>query len=389
MNRNELKQGEYYCWNYNYSDSDKLIINKIELIDENNVFVKHWISSSGTSYFKESSKGTRCNNSVNIRLATPEEKHWLNECIRLDKFITKEKAMETFNFIPKKGDYLYCHTSLVMKFSREIKATAGMYYKCEQDGNFTNNTGNKFHKLDDRTKEWFRLATKEECDAQFATKEPEFVLPKNWVLHVDIANLELAKSFIHSNKNDYVGYRESWSITLDSTPTYLHYPQIPNSNAHSHFEIQKDYVEITTEQFKKYVLKQSNELVQPSIDAPIEEILEYCKKKFPIGTKIKSIRRGYNYTATIRKELTIQYGNCISHEGLIGIYYYDPKNNTGDYNKLLVEIVEEVKQKPLKATVELRDLPKTYTLEEITNALTKEYDKVDVQDILTVIKTIK
>lgn len=32
----------------------------------------------------------------NIRLATTEEKHWLDECIRLNRYISKEEAMNTF-----------------------------------------------------------------------------------------------------------------------------------------------------------------------------------------------------------------------------------------------------------------------------------------------------
>jgi hypothetical protein len=35
------------------------------------------------------------------RHATSEEKHWLNECIRLNKYISKEEALKTFNQIDK------------------------------------------------------------------------------------------------------------------------------------------------------------------------------------------------------------------------------------------------------------------------------------------------
>jgi len=35
-----------------------------------------------------------------VRESTPQEKHWLKECIRLDKGIPFPKAMETFNGEP-------------------------------------------------------------------------------------------------------------------------------------------------------------------------------------------------------------------------------------------------------------------------------------------------
>lgn len=215
-------------------------------------------------------------------------------------------------------------------------------------------------------------------------KEPEFVLPEKWVLHVDIANLELAKSFIHNHKNDYKGYRGSWTISLDGIPCYLHYPQVPDSNAHSSFQIQKDYVEITTEQFKKYVLKEG-ELQQPSKDASIEEILEYCKKKYPLGTKIKCTKR---YTESPYIDNGILTEICYINKGSNIIWakgqsYFVCIYHDGNY----AEIVEETKQEsPIKLAEQGHKL---YSLEELTKALTKEYDKIDVEDILKVIKTIK
>ena len=143
--------------------------------------------------------------------------------------------------------------------------------------------------------------------------------------------------------------------------------------------IPKGYTEITFEQFKKYVLKQSDEFEQPAKDASIEEILEYCKKKYPKGTKFKS-RKGNICinTGVIYKEVNLIW--CLSkienseREGRSLLY------ENGDYVKIVEEPTREV-------TVELGS--RIYSLDEITKALTKEYDKVDVEDILKVIKTIK
>lgn len=44
------------------------------------------------------------------RLATPEEKHWLNECIKADKFITYEEAIKTFKQKNYKYEVVHCRT---------------------------------------------------------------------------------------------------------------------------------------------------------------------------------------------------------------------------------------------------------------------------------------
>tara|TARA_R110000782_G_scaffold193411_5_gene282976 strand:+ start:313 stop:648 length:336 start_codon:yes stop_codon:yes gene_type:complete len=45
------------------------------------------------------SESTGFNDSVkcNIKHATQEQIHWLNECAKADKFISKEEALKTFN----------------------------------------------------------------------------------------------------------------------------------------------------------------------------------------------------------------------------------------------------------------------------------------------------
>lgn len=66
-------------------------------------------------------------------------------------------------FMPKKGDYLYCHTALIMNGGSTEEATQGKIYKCETSGSFVNNSGNRKHWFGDRgAGEWFRLATEEE-----------------------------------------------------------------------------------------------------------------------------------------------------------------------------------------------------------------------------------
>lgn len=386
MNKEDLKQGEYYFKDTGLSD---VVFIHNDITTESSIKANYYLQviRSSNSYYFEKDVQLSCNN---LRLATPEEKHWLNECIRLNKFITKQEAMKTFTKF-KVGDWVgdsEWPETLAVKVT-DIKHSR-IYYDIILGRDKTITIYNSYNRITNTMSVIPNDIIQDHLPDEHPdkiVKEPEFVLPEKWVLHVDIANLELAKSFIHDHKNDYVGYRESWTITLDGIPTYLHYPQIPNSNAHSHFEIQKDYIEITTEQFKKYVLKQSDELIQPAKNASIEEILEYCKKKYPIGTKIKS---NMGNICIINCNVSIDNfdKNIIICNDTIR--QYDNRNgwSTIYYNGNYVEIVEETNQEPTReVTVKVDSL--VYSLEDIKIALTKEYDKVDVEDILKVIKTIK
>jgi len=86
MDKQDLIKGEYYVA-YN-----------------TNIFI--WGITDSTYYLGNTctdfqKKGGNFYNAK--RLATPEEKHWLDECIRLNKFITKEEAIKSF--IP---EYVKC-----------------------------------------------------------------------------------------------------------------------------------------------------------------------------------------------------------------------------------------------------------------------------------------
>ena len=100
-------------------------------------------------------------------LATPEEKHWLNECIKLDKFITFEEAMKTF--IP---EYAEC-----TKEQHRSSYKVGIIYKLKNTL-IENEIGGVAYWTYNQHR--FKPSTKEAYDAQFVVKEPEFVLPERW-----------------------------------------------------------------------------------------------------------------------------------------------------------------------------------------------------------------
>ena len=84
---------------------------KKEELKNGDVFVSqmsrnHFLNKYGTGYSLHLNLDNTIKNQVlyinsgfaynNMRLATPEEKHWLNTCIQANKFITFEEAMKTF-----------------------------------------------------------------------------------------------------------------------------------------------------------------------------------------------------------------------------------------------------------------------------------------------------
>ena len=185
------------------------------------------------------------------RLATSEEKHWLLECIKLNKFISYEEAMKTF--IPE-----YVEAISNKHSSSEI---IGTIYKTSELPKWVQG-----HKLEEYWKAYmfhYKPSTKEAYDAQFVVKEPEFVLPKLWHIIITTENYEILSKYFSNNSPHSVLY------TKGIMGFYKE-----NKLGHTHTQI-KGYdwdfgIEITFEQFKKYVLKE--EIVEEKvIEQPMTE----------------------------------------------------------------------------------------------------------------------
>jgi len=92
MNQNDLKKGEIY-FSENYANKP------------NNNFILQYNNSNSNWFIPDitNNHSVRRFNSGEFvstqitRLATPEERHWLNECIKADKYITKDEALKSNN----------------------------------------------------------------------------------------------------------------------------------------------------------------------------------------------------------------------------------------------------------------------------------------------------
>lgn len=166
------------------------------------------------------------------RLASEEEQHWLRECIRLNKYIEKDEAMESF--IP---EYVECTQQLA-----ESVYKLGMFYKINPNGLI--NGGVAYYQLN---KSRFKPSTKEAYDAQFVVKEPEFVLPEKWFILRTYENYKTINKWFRDNG---YGHPSAHNTVIAISENKRNYVSPYNNNT------VENHTKITFEQFKKYVLKE-------------------------------------------------------------------------------------------------------------------------------------
>jgi len=225
IKKEDLIEGEIYVFN------DKFI-NKIQ---NGNLNIKFWISIPGKYFHKQPS----INRTNNIKLATPEEKHWLESCITADKFITFEEAMKTF--ITEYYEYIG---------TIDNSFTKNKIYKClnpnnlEKIANFIDDNGVKNGWCGINYQK-FKPSTKEAYDDQFVVKEPEFILPKKWIVKITDDNLGILNNYrFKINPNRFFG----------DLPTKYGYNYMAEDGSGDSGSDCFD--KITLQQFKKYVLKE-------------------------------------------------------------------------------------------------------------------------------------
>ena len=240
IKKEELIEGEIYVF-------DNKFINKIQ---NGHLNIKCWISIPG-EYFYNKSSNNQTNNIIN---ATSEEKHWLETCIKENKFVSYEEAMKSF--IPE-----YVELLPGWSFDEEF---VGEIFDTKKD---FQEQFKKFKFVSKRT-DWkevlrlnwipkfFKPSTKEAYDAQFVVIEPEFVLPEKWCILRTGNNYNIINKWFQDNNlgKPYMNYGYIWELNND----YYTYLTKPGHRT-----------EITFEQFKKYVLKE--EIVEEKVIEPLPQ----------------------------------------------------------------------------------------------------------------------
>ena len=274
LQKSDLKEGEIYKlkahnreYLYRISDmrTSMTLCNDGYLIIDTNHFNK--ISNISQSHNFADAKYIETKQKYEFYNATPEEKHWLETCIKADQFVSYEEAMKTF--IP---EYVECIQTSIDRF------TKNKIYKVE-DKSYVKT----FVLLDDRNINtilpmigslWsFKPSTKEAYDAQFVVKEPEFVLPEIWWVRITKENLKDISKFLNANIGEYaIGLIAGMVKSYKTGKITKGYNSTPTTSYGSTFGN-----EITFDQFKQYVLKENTTIIEKPkvvLEEPKDKVLQ-------------------------------------------------------------------------------------------------------------------
>lgn len=188
-------------------------------------------------------------------LATQEEKYWLEECIKVDEFITFEEAMKTF--IPEYVEWVNNIGSGNLGYQTQHTFQKNKIFKTDIElptAGFQNQNWKSHLEIYPNN---YIKSTKEAYDAQFVVKKPEFVLPEKWCVKSNEEIYDILQNYCLKN----IGRKP---LDKDKKSVY-HFPDFNGVCTNS--GIIHNYVEITFEQFKKYVLKEQ-------LEKPKDKILE-------------------------------------------------------------------------------------------------------------------
>jgi hypothetical protein len=244
LEKSDLIKGEVYK-----HQNGNLV--KYQLNGDFNTTIKgSFIGNNVSGFYKEATNNFTISC---LKLATPEEKHWLEACIAANSFISYEEAVKTFVYkyykiIENKissnynNNVIYSRNTIFGHFNGDNR----IIKKIEIGKHCSDSTINVLYGEIGEQKVCFDMkalqpSTKEAYDAQFVVKEPEFVLPKSWCIKVN----EKTRPYIKE-------YRQSINYKPYEIGHYLYQSQICGNNSPTG-EI------LSLEQFKKYVLKKQLE----------------------------------------------------------------------------------------------------------------------------------
>lgn len=234
-------------------------------------------------------------------LATLEEKHWLNKCISLNKYISKEEALKDFGLkevlLPPDRDWTKASKEELLEEAKRRYKPGMTIDKFPGNGSepCVITTFSRIHfdvgAKDVRLIGGFNYNTalcvyKDGKWAEIIQEEKDdFVLPKYWHVIVTKENLGILSKWRFDNNR----------LKLD-VGDFVGISSFRDTKAHNSIYLESFGQEITFEQFQKYVLKTPiKEEVKP-IEKPMQEIIpEYVEcikstsnKSFILGNIYKT-----------------------------------------------------------------------------------------------------
>lgn len=143
----------------------------------------------------------------------------------------------------------------------------------------------KYNRFCDANKD-FNYETWSFIPEDYVLKEESFVLPSKWCIKLTEENVKTLGDWRSSGPlKDKRYVEEGW---------YLHTPK-HGAKGYNEYIRDPDYTEITFEQFKQHVLKESP-VVETTKEIDMKDIQEEAKKRFPIGCKFIPVGDTQTYT---------------------------------------------------------------------------------------------
>lgn len=325
MELKDLKKGDII---YHHAITKCIVI--FDHLDGDTICGIQHVSITNNKYEKG---GYRKSYLTELRLATPEEKHWLQECIKAKKFISKEEALKTFKnyeyqvvHCKTQGEWNFVIDTLKSKVPKTIfssKNGAGYMADCLS-----------FDKLESHCN----------CYLQFYQESHSLILSfEEWCTKFGHTFYKIPKYVEATGTNQRVKKGKIYEVDLTRSTAW-----------------EKDGVRILCDELGEGLfLHDSFSIVIPSTkeayDAQFKttsDPISEAKTKYPVGTEVMLLKV---YDGQSCKQIIEQkhfddyhcyphYNNAISAMGLAG-YLYDGKSQWAEIVKQETKTEEKMFKK--------------------------------------------
>jgi len=265
----------------------------------------------------------------NIQEVTSEQRDWYAACVKADKFVPKEESLKKTKFEvgrwykignPKNE---FINIVKIKKIFSNIKIEAERGYFNIKGSNPTRkgwcNSESTWSDID-----YIKELSLEEIQQYLPEGHPdkikkEFILPEKWCIRITKENLKVVGSYFDKQCGyDYNTYVDKFWIDR-----YFHSKNMDRQDilvkslkrynaSFADSNIRNGFIEITFEQFKKYVLKKDN-----YNHFKIGDIVEYIGTETNLSndTKKDDLQLGYNYIVkSISKNNIELHGKLFYHD---------------------------------------------------------------------------
>lgn len=298
----DLVEGEIYIQDLN-NNKNQLYLFKKEItkaIDiSNDDFNPYWENNNFSGSFK---------------LATPEEKQWLEACIKQNKFISKEEAMKFINIKSVVEEQIKNEEDLIGRWVKTLvdrfvglSNKKGDYLKVENKNCITWGGHNDYLFTPSEHVDKFELMPIGfEPLTEKVEEKPKF---------------EVGKWYQHLGSNDSIGKFVRLEGTTFWMNEYIHgiEKEYQSSKSESSYQLlRKDVCEIPLSEIQQYLPEGHPDKIVEKKEIVInkEELLAKAKRDYPIGTIIFSTGSNRNFIINGLPKLDIGNNN-ISCETLL------------------------------------------------------------------------